>query len=61
MKNCDTSKPVHEIRVLERHAHGITNDLVFIECDGMVYKAVYDCRLFDDQIVELFRKDVLKE
>ena len=50
-------KQEHKIRVVERHAHGILNDLVFIECDGVTFKGLYDCRYFDDQIIEIFRKD----
>lgn len=54
-------KKEHDIRVVERHAHGILNDLVFIECDGVTFKGLYDCRYFNDQIVELFRKDYLTD
>ena len=54
-------KQEHKIRVVERHAHGILNDLVFIECDGVTFKGLYDCRYFDDQIIEIFRKDYLSD
>ena len=54
-------KQEHKIRVVERHAHGILNDLVFIECDDVTFKGLYDCRYFDDQIIEIFRKDYLSD
>lgn len=54
-------KQEHKIRVVERHAHGILNDLVFIECDGVTFKGLYDCRYFDDQIIEIFRKDYFSD
>lgn len=51
----------HDIRVLERHASGIANDIFFIKCDGVVYKRIYDCRYFDDQVAKLFEKEHFKE
>lgn len=49
------------VKVVDRRPYGANEDLCYIDCNGTVYREVYDARFFNDQIENLFRKDVLHE